>query len=68
MSVKNDRVVSLALSHARLHIAMDMTHWALSGLTDDVLDRKEVDEVRAKLKKMSDKCWEAMMKVSKGAS
>jgi len=66
MPVQKDRIISLALSHARLHVACDMVHWAMTGETKDVLDTKEMDELRTKLKKLSDRCWEAMMKAKKG--
>jgi hypothetical protein len=61
--VKNDRRVSLALSHARLTAAKDLVRWAMSAEAEQVLPQKDVWEVVEKLKKWADETWKALGKI-----
>ena len=62
MGMDKDRQISLALAHARLHVAKDMLRWALNAESDKILPAKEIYAMIDKIGNYGDAVFQAIQK------
>ncbi len=60
MGMKDERLFSLALSHARLKAGRDLIEWSMTSHTEEILSRSQVAAILKRIKELEDLVWHAM--------